>query len=158
MAISILFLQDGGCPSQTVPIRYNMLLALQPYSSWSCSPAELHYASDCGAKVQTLMKSAKKTEGKVILQFELLSTYYSNSSCKMSYTPKTEGKVILQFELLSTYYSNSSCKMSYTPILPDAWSERVAQGAVSVTQGAVSITHCATDLSSNVISRKFDDY
>ena len=27
---------------------------VQSYSSWSCSPAELHYASDCGAKVQTL--------------------------------------------------------------------------------------------------------
>jgi len=24
-------------------------------------------------------------------------------------------KIILQFELLSTYYSKSSCKMSYTP-------------------------------------------
>jgi len=26
----------------------------QSYSSWSCSPAEPHYASDCGAKVKTL--------------------------------------------------------------------------------------------------------
>ena len=60
---------------------------LQPYSSWSCSPAELHYASDCGAKVQTIIQSAMKTAGNVILQFELLSTYYSKLSCKMSYTP-----------------------------------------------------------------------
>jgi hypothetical protein len=63
---------------------------LQPYSSWSCSPAELHYASDCGAKVQTIIQSAMKTAGNVILQFELLSTYYSKISCKMSYMPKIE--------------------------------------------------------------------
>ena len=60
---------------------------LQPYSSWSCSPAELHYASDCGAKVQTIIQSAMKTAGNVILQFEPLNTYYSKLSCKMSYTP-----------------------------------------------------------------------
>ncbi len=76
---------------------------LQPYSSWSCSPAELHYASDCGAKVQTIIQSAMKTAGNVILQFELLSTYYSKLSCKMSYTPnfaamREEGlKLILLF-------------------------------------------------------------
>jgi len=29
----------------------------------------------------------EKTE-KAILQFELLNTYYSKKSCKMSYTPK----------------------------------------------------------------------
>ena len=63
---------------------------LQPYSSWSCSPAELHYASDCGAKVQTIIQSAMKTAGNVILQFELLSTYYSKISCKMSYMPKNQ--------------------------------------------------------------------
>ena len=64
---------------------------LQPYSSWSCSPAELHYASGCGAKVQTIIQSAMKTAGNVILQFEPLSTYYSKLSCKMSYTPHFAG-------------------------------------------------------------------
>ena len=60
----------------------------QSYSSWSCSPAELHYASDCGAKVQNPFGlTIEKTE-KAILQFELLNTYYSKKSCKMSYTPK----------------------------------------------------------------------
>ena len=61
---------------------------VQSYSSWSCSPAELHYASDCKAKVQILFDLAMKNAEKVILQFELLSTYYSKKSCKMSYTPK----------------------------------------------------------------------
>jgi len=40
------------------------------------------------AKVLTLVQKAKKTAEKVILQFELLNTYYSKLSCKMSYTPK----------------------------------------------------------------------
>ena len=40
------------------------------------------------AKVLTLVQKAKKTAEKVILQFELLNTYYSKSSYKMSYTPK----------------------------------------------------------------------
>ena len=60
---------------------------LQPYSSWSCSPAELHYASDCGAKVQNWLESGKCKEGKNTLQFELLTTYLSKIPCKMSYTP-----------------------------------------------------------------------
>ena len=64
---------------------------LQPYSSWSCSPAELHYASDCGAKVQNWLESGKCKEGKNTLQFELLTTYLSKIPCKMSYTPKKTG-------------------------------------------------------------------
>ena len=60
---------------------------LQPYSSWSCSPAELHYASDCGAKVQNWLESGKCKEGKNTLQFELLTTYLSKIPCKMSYMP-----------------------------------------------------------------------
>ncbi|MBQ4023341.1 MAG: hypothetical protein II612_04985, partial [Prevotella sp.] len=47
-----------------------------------------HYASDCGAKVLHIKQTAKNKATKVILQFELLSTNYSKSSCKMSYTPK----------------------------------------------------------------------
>ena len=31
----------------------------QPYSSWGCSPAEPHYASDCGAKVAISFQTAK---------------------------------------------------------------------------------------------------
>ena len=31
----------------------------QSYSSWSCSPAEPHYASDCGAKVHITFDLAK---------------------------------------------------------------------------------------------------
>ena len=61
----------------------------QSYSSWSCSPAELHYASDCGAKVLRIIQTAKNKTTKFILQFELLSTNYSKISCKMSYTPNT---------------------------------------------------------------------
>jgi len=60
----------------------------QSYSSWSCSPAELHYASDCGTKVHTRFVLAIKITEKIILQFELLNTYYSKKSCKLSYTPK----------------------------------------------------------------------
>ena len=33
------------------PTQFNMLHALLSYSSWSCSPTELHRASYCGAKV-----------------------------------------------------------------------------------------------------------
>ena len=61
---------------------------LQPYSSWSCSPAELHYASDCGAKVQIMVDMPMENLGKISLQFVLLNTYYSETACKMSYTPK----------------------------------------------------------------------
>ena len=43
------------------------------------------------AKVLTLVQKAKKTAEKVILQFELLNTYYSKLSCKMSYTPDLRG-------------------------------------------------------------------
>ena len=60
----------------------------QSYSSWSCSPAEPHYASYCGTKVHTRFGLAIKITEKIILQFELLNTYYSKKSCKMSYTPK----------------------------------------------------------------------
>ena len=60
----------------------------QSYSSWSCSPAELHYASDCGTKVQTIIQIAKKSTLKGGLQFELLVTYYSKTACNLSYTPK----------------------------------------------------------------------
>ena len=66
---------------------------LQPYSSWSCSPAELHYASDCGAKVQNWLESGKCKEGKNTLQFELLTTYLSKIPCKMSYTPDFEQRI-----------------------------------------------------------------
>ena len=60
----------------------------QDYSSWSCSPAELHYASDCGTKVQIMIGVAMKNPGKGSLQFELLNTYYSKIACKMSHTPR----------------------------------------------------------------------
>ena len=63
----------------------------QSYSSWSCSPAELHYASDCNAKVRNWPESDKSKERKSTLQFELLTTYHSKSPCKMSYTPKFHG-------------------------------------------------------------------
>ncbi len=33
------------------PTQFNMLHALLSYSSWSCSAAEILYASDCGAKI-----------------------------------------------------------------------------------------------------------
>ena len=60
---------------------------VQSYSSWSCSPAELHYASDCETKIHIFSQMSIKNVKKVSLQFELLNTYYSNSACKMSYTP-----------------------------------------------------------------------
>lgn len=60
---------------------------VQSYSSWSCSPAELRYASDCGAKVQSYLCTAKKLTMKCGLQFELLTTNFSKLACKMSYTP-----------------------------------------------------------------------
>ncbi|MBR1725625.1 MAG: hypothetical protein IJ724_03090, partial [Muribaculaceae bacterium] len=47
----------------------------------------LHYASDCETKVKIQFGLTMKKSGKVILQFELLNTYYSKKSCKMSYTP-----------------------------------------------------------------------
>ena len=61
---------------------------IQSYSSWSCSPAELHYASDCGTKVQILVNMAMENPEKISLQFELLNTYYSKIACKMSHTPE----------------------------------------------------------------------
>jgi hypothetical protein len=65
---------------------------VQSYSSWSCSPAELHYASDCEAKVQLWCEHTKEGAEKSTMQFELLSCYYSKKTCKMSYTPKNGGK------------------------------------------------------------------
>jgi len=59
---------------------------IQSYSSWSCSPAELHYASDCGVKVQIMVDMPMENLGKISLQFVLLNTYYSETACKMSYT------------------------------------------------------------------------
>jgi len=41
------------------------------------------------AKVQTSKENGNGYLKKFILQFELLNTYHSNSSCKMSYTPKS---------------------------------------------------------------------
>ena len=61
---------------------------VQSYSSWSCSPAELHYASDCGAKIQNPLFNTKNLKMKYSLQFELLNTYYSKITCNLSYTPK----------------------------------------------------------------------
>ena len=54
------------------------------------------------AKVLTLVQKAKKTAEKVILQFELLNTYYSKSSCKMSYTPKKTIAIFSYFIIFFT--------------------------------------------------------
>ena len=56
-----------------------MLHALQSYSSWSCSPAELHYASDCGAKV--------------IASVDIDKLHTTISACKLTYTPRIYGKL-----------------------------------------------------------------
>ena len=39
----------------------------QPYSSWGCSPAEPHYASDCGAKVVISFRTAKPFTGFLLM-------------------------------------------------------------------------------------------
>ena len=39
----------------------------QPYSSWGCSPAEPHYASDCGAKVVISFHTAKPFTGFLVM-------------------------------------------------------------------------------------------
>ncbi len=39
----------------------------QPYSSWGCSPAEPHYASDCGAKVVISIQTAKLFTGFLLM-------------------------------------------------------------------------------------------
>ena len=39
----------------------------QPYSSWGCSPAEPHYASDCGAKVVISFQTAKLFTGFLVM-------------------------------------------------------------------------------------------
>ena len=37
----------------------------QSYSSWSYSPAELHYASDCATKIGHFLRFSKKNTGKL---------------------------------------------------------------------------------------------
>ena len=62
---------------------------MQSYSSWSCSPAELHYASDCGAKIYNCQDAAIKNADFVILQFDPLKQSTAKLSCNLTYTPKT---------------------------------------------------------------------
>ena len=60
---------------------------LQPYSSWSCSPAELHYASDCGAKIINPENTDKQIQNFLILQFDPLKQSTTKLSCNLTYTP-----------------------------------------------------------------------
>jgi len=62
------------------------------------------------AKVLTLVQKAKKTAEKVILQFELLNTYYSKLSCKMSYTPKM---IAFTTRKLSFYAVSTNASVEY---------------------------------------------
>ena len=63
-------MQNGNCTPHAAPIRF-LRIRVQPYSSWSCSPAELHYASGCDAKVHIWLELDKYEEEKSTLQFEL---------------------------------------------------------------------------------------
>lgn len=44
-------MQEGGLDIKSNPPLHYAIWYMQSYSSLSCSPAELSYASDCGAKL-----------------------------------------------------------------------------------------------------------
>ncbi len=44
-------MQEGGPDFKSNPPLHNAIWYMQSYSSLSCSPAVLSYASDCGAKL-----------------------------------------------------------------------------------------------------------
>jgi hypothetical protein len=63
--------------------------SLQFYSSQSCSPAELRYASNCAAKVQNIVNMEKQS-GKI-------------SACNLNLRTKVE-KFSLQFEPYAFFF------------------------------------------------------
>ncbi len=46
----------------------------QSYSSWSCSPAELHYASDCATKIGRFLRFSKKNTEK-LQEWEIIHNF-----------------------------------------------------------------------------------
>jgi hypothetical protein len=90
MASSIFKATNGDTPLQIIPIWFNMFHALQSYSSWSCSPAELHYASDCGAKV--------------IASVDIDKLHSTISACNLTYTQVFFGHCWRIMNRLSTFF------------------------------------------------------
>ena len=64
-------MQNGGSDHMPNPPMHNAIWYMQFYSSQSCSPAELCYASNCDAKIGVYNYTAKEMGKKLILQFDL---------------------------------------------------------------------------------------
>ena len=109
----------------------------QPYSSWGCSPAEPHYASDCGAKVLISFHTAKLFTGFLVMT-DMKKGKRKHAECCIS------GKMCVTLQGLSGRLSES---MAHGRCGDTADGELATQGNVGIFQKrqAFQYNHMADD-------------